>query len=73
MTEFKIKRLNELAHKAKTEGLTEREKEEQSVLRAEYIMDYRNNFINIMENTRIKTPDGKLIKPERVKKQQDNN
>ena len=33
MTEEKIKRINELYHKAKNEGLTEAEKEEQQKLR----------------------------------------
>lgn len=68
MTDSRIKRINELARKSKAEGLTEREKEEQSVLRAEYIADYRRNFINIMESTYIKTPDGKIVKPERHEK-----
>ena len=37
MTEEKIKRINELARKQKSEGLTEEEKQEQYVLRREYI------------------------------------
>ncbi len=67
MTEEKIKRINELAKKAKTEGLTEEEKEEQAALRAQYIADFRNNFIGIMDNTYIQTPDGKKTKVTRRK------
>lgn len=62
MTEEKVKRINELAKKAKTEGLTEEEKAEQAELRAQYIADFRNNFIGIMDNTYIQTPDGKKTK-----------
>ena len=57
-----IKRINELAKKAKTEGLNEEEKAEQAALRAQYIADFRNNFIGIMDNTYIQTPDGKKTK-----------
>ena len=37
MKEEKIRRINELYHKAKEEGLTEEEKKEQKILRQEYI------------------------------------
>ena len=36
MTQEKINRINELARKAKAEGLTEAEKDEQTELRNEY-------------------------------------
>ena len=39
MTKEKIARINELAHKSKTTGLTEAEKAEQQALRKEYIED----------------------------------
>ena len=35
MTDEKIKRINELARKAKAEGLTDEEKQEQALLRRE--------------------------------------
>jgi uncharacterized protein YnzC (UPF0291/DUF896 family) len=44
LTADKIKRINELAKKAKNEGLNEQEKEEQSLLRREYIDSVRNSL-----------------------------
>ncbi len=38
------KRINELAKKAKTVGLTEAEKEEQTLLRQEFLIKFRANF-----------------------------
>ena len=44
MTDEKVKRINELYHKAKAEGLTETEKKEQALLREEYIASFRKNL-----------------------------
>jgi len=44
MDDQKIARINELYHKAKEEGLTEEEKEEQQKLRQEYIQSVRANL-----------------------------
>ena len=41
MEKAKIDRINELARKAKAEGLTEAEKEEQKLLRKEFIAEIR--------------------------------
>ena len=65
MEQKKIDRINELARKAKTSELTEEEKAEREKLRAEYIADYRKQFIGILDNTYIKTPDGKKTKLKR--------
>lgn len=62
MTEEKIKRIGELARKAKTVDLTEEEKQEQKRLREEYIHDYRENLRAILDNTYIQKPDGKKQK-----------
>ena len=48
----KIDRINTLAHKAKSVGLTEEEKAEQAELRQEYLAAVRNNLraqLNNME------------------------
>ncbi len=59
MDEKKIKRINELAKKAKSEaGLTPEEMVERDLLRQEYIAAYRNNLVAQLENTYIVEPDG---------------
>ena len=50
MTEEKIKRINELAKKAKKEKLTDAEKEEQQILRREYIDAFKANLRAQLEN-----------------------
>ena len=62
MEQSKIDRINFLAHKSKSEGLTSDEKEEQINLRAEYIAEYRASLRGILENTYIKRPDGTMEK-----------
>ena len=50
----RVKRINELAKKSKTVGLTEEEKAEQTTLRQEYLKNFRKNFkkqIDNIENT----------------------
>ena len=65
MDKKKIDRINELARKSKTEGLTEQEKAEQTALRNEYRLAVTGNLKSILENTYIQTPDGKRHKAER--------
>lgn len=43
-----IKRINELYHKSKTEGLTDEEKQEQAILRREYIDSVKASFTSQM-------------------------
>lgn len=51
-------RINELARKQKTVGLTEEEKAEQAKLRAEFRAIFRANFALQLDNTVIELPDG---------------
>ena len=53
MTKEKIARINELAHKSKTTGLTEAEKAEQQALRKEYIEDMKSSLRAQLERTSI--------------------
>ena len=53
-----IARINELAHKAKTEGLTEEEIVERDKLRRIYIDNVKANLIGQLDNTYIVSPDG---------------
>ncbi len=62
MTQEKIDRINELARKSKTVGLTEEEKTEQTVLRNEYRQSVVGNLAAQLDNTYIVTPDGRKRK-----------
>lgn len=53
-----VERINELYKKAKEEGLSTDEKEEQSRLRREYVDRVKNNLINTLDNTVIVDEDG---------------
>ena len=53
MTEERIARLNELARKSKTIGLTEEEKQEQATLRLEYLASIRQSLEAQLDNTLI--------------------
>lgn len=59
MEQAKIDRINFLARKAKAEGLSDTEKEEQRLLREEYILAYRASLRGILDNTVIQYPDGR--------------
>jgi len=62
MNQEKINRINELAKKSKTTGLTDEEKAEQTQLRNEYRQSVTGNLRSQLENTYIVTPDGKKRK-----------
>lgn len=61
MKEERIRRINELYHKAKTEGLTEAEKKEQKLLRQEYINAFRENLRGQLNNISIREKDGTIV------------
>ncbi len=56
-----IERINELAKKAKTVGLSEEEKKEQAILRRAYIDSVVGNLRSNLENTYV-VEDGKEVK-----------
>lgn len=60
MDNIKIDRINTLAHKAKSVGLTEDEKKEQAALRKEYIATIRMNLRSQLDNIDIKEQDGSI-------------
>ena len=62
MTNEKIARINELAKKSKSTGLTEAEKAEQQELRQEYLADIKASLRAQLNNTSIKEPDGTIHK-----------
>ena len=55
-----IDRINELARKAKKEGLTDEEKAEQAKLRKEYIAAVRRNLRTQLDNINIQELDGSI-------------
>lgn len=59
MDQKKIDRINELARKSKTSGLTADEKSEQILLRNEYRMSVTGSLAAQLNNTYVMTPDGK--------------
>ena len=60
MEESKINRINELYRKSKAEGLTESEKEEQALLRKQYIEDFKRNLRGQLNNIDIVEADGSV-------------
>ena len=60
MLEDKIKRINELYHKSKAEGLNEEEKEEQQALRKAYVESVRNALRGQLNNIDIENEDGTI-------------
>lgn len=63
-----IDRINELARKAKTTGLSLEEEEERKALRTRYLQEFRDNMKAVLDNTYIMTPDGEKKKLEQKKK-----
>ena len=69
MEQKKIDRINELAQKARTDiGLTDEEKEEQAVLRREYIDSFKACLVGQLDNTYIVDEKGNKRKLERKNK-----
>lgn len=60
MDNIKIDRINALAHKQKSVGLTEEEKQEQAALRKEYIETIRESLRANLNNISIKEADGSI-------------
>ena len=60
MTEERIERINELYRKSKIEGLTDAEKQEQQILRKEFIDSFRRNLRGQLDNISIKEADGSI-------------
>ena len=57
-----IARINELAKKAKAEGLNQEELAERDKLRRIYIDSVKANLVGQLENTYIVRPDGTKVK-----------
>lgn len=58
MEKEQIERINELARKKKTVGLTDEELQEQAALRKQYIAEWRANMEAVLESVVIQEKDG---------------
>lgn len=65
VTQAQIDRINELARKAKTEGLTEEEIKERDFLRRAYIDSFKASLVGQLENTYIVDEKGNKKKVQR--------
>lgn len=70
MDQAKINRINELAQKKKTVGLTGEEKVEQAKLREEYIAGYRKSLRHHIEGIKLVDEEGKDVTPEKLRQVQ---
>lgn len=71
MDRKRLDRINELARKQKSTGLTEAEKAEQKKLRVEYLADFRKTLRGELETITFVEPDGSLT-PLRTLRKKDN-
>jgi len=67
MEQNKIDRINELARKAKNEGLNEQEKSEQNQLRLEYVKAYRETLREQLHSIKVVDQEGNDITPQKLK------
>ncbi|MEG1845472.1 MAG: DUF896 domain-containing protein [Oscillospiraceae bacterium] len=62
MEQKKIDRINFLSKKSKEKGLTDEEKDEQAVLRREYIDSFKRSLTSQLDNTYIVDEKGNKTK-----------
>lgn len=67
LSKEKMARINQLAKKAKGQGLTELEAKEQSKLRSEYLTKFRSNMLQTLSNVKIIDPEGNDVTPRKLK------
>lgn len=62
-----VERINELARKSKSAGLTPEEAEEQQKLRRQYLDEFKENLRLTLDNTYVVSPNGEKRKLEKKK------
>ena len=72
MEKEKLDRINFLARKSRSEGLSEEERAEQAALRQEYIIEFRASMTGILDNTYIQRENGDRERLKRKKKEEEN-
>ncbi|MCT1905097.1 DUF896 domain-containing protein [Oceanobacillus sojae] len=73
LSKDKLDRINVLANKAKNEGLTEEEKNEQQALRKEYLGNVRGSFKNHLKGMTVIDPKGNDVTPQKLRDYQERN
>ncbi|ENH96963.1 hypothetical protein J416_07787 [Gracilibacillus halophilus YIM-C55.5] len=68
LSKEKIARINELANKSKTEGLSDAEKKEQQELRDAYLKNVRKSFKNQFKGMKVMDPNGEDVTPNKIKR-----
>ena len=64
LPEEQIARINELARKSRSEGLTQAEKDEQTLLRTAYLAAFRAQFKDMLDHITIVEQEEKTIEKE---------
>lgn len=67
LSKDKIERINALAKKSKTEGLTMSEQKEQKELREAYLAAFRGGMRNHIEGMKVVDEEGNDVTPEKLK------
>jgi len=67
ITENDIKRINELYHKSKAEGLSDEEKAEQKKLSEDYVAAIKGNIRSQLENIKVVDENGNEVDIKRRK------
>ena len=62
-----LKKINELAHKAKDGTITKEEEDQQAQLRKEYLKNFREGFRSQIEMMRVFDKQGNEVTPEKVR------
>ncbi|MHA6261191.1 DUF896 domain-containing protein [Sporosarcina sp. CAU 1771] len=71
LSKEKINRINVLANKSKTTGLSMEEAKEQTSLRKEYLETFRSSMRDTIEHVKVVDPEGNDVTPEKVKRAKD--
>ena len=67
-----LERINQLARKAKSEGLSLKEQKEQKELRQLYIESVRSSFKNQLHSLKVVDKEGNDVTPEKLKQAKKN-